>query len=511
VNKFIDKHADKITGTVSTFDRLLVKGYLPLGFPEAMERFMNSQDVLLKDFKTFAKEQSAILKKHAEEMAADAGRPFIYLTKKTRKEQLAHEIARRDKITQGLICVLSVVERCQSFTLRYGQGRPHLKSAQPPGLCLYFYYIDREMGFMHIRLQTWLPFVMQVYVNGHEWLARALDRRGVRYEKIENAFVHIDDCELAQHLADSFVRLKWQKILNAFARRVNPLLKTLLYGRQYYWIIDQSEYATDIIFKDRSSLKDLYKNLQRHAAVCFGAEDIMTFMGRRLNGNFQGEIASHYKKRWPGARIKHWMKANWIKMYDKFGSVLRIETVINHPYEFPIRRWGIRNGQRGLGWFPMAKRITNMYRYAEVSLAANSRYIDALAVVDDPTQAYRLLDTVCEPATNGKRRRRGLNPLRRDDVALFCAVMHGEHFIRGFTNRDLTARLAGKRPSDPDARKRQSARTTRLIQVLRAHGLIAKIPRSRRYRITLRGVSIMGAAIHLKEEALAHILKIFAA
>ncbi len=507
MNGFIEKHADKITGTVSIFDRLLFKGYLPLGFPEAMEQFINRQNLLLMDFKKFSKRQSAMLKEHAVKVAEDAGRPFIYLQQKTRKEEQAHNIAERDGITDGLICVFSVVEQCQSFTLRYGEGKPRLAANRPQCLCLYFYYMDSELGFLHIRLQTWFPFVIQVYVNGHEWLARKMDRCGIGYKQIDNAFVQIDDCEQAQHMADEFARQKWQKILNSFAKRVNPLLKTLLRGMRYYWVIDQAEFATDIMFKDRSSLKDLYTRLQRHAAVCLSAEDILMFLGRKLNGNFQGEVTNDYKKRWPGGRIKHWMKGNCIKMYDKHGSVLRIETVINHPYEFPIRRWGTRNGQRVLAWFPMAKRVTNLYRYAEVSLAANKRYIEALSVVDDPAAAYRVLDSVCQPTTSNGRRRRGLNPLRRDDVALFTATLRGEHFIRGFANRDLARHLGIAYSPDIQTRKHQSARVTRQIQLLRAHGLIAKIPRSRRYRVTLRGIAVMAAAVHLREENMPQMLQ----
>jgi hypothetical protein len=231
--------------------------------------------------------------------------------------------------------------------------------------------------------------------------------------------------------------------------------------------------------------------------VCFSAEDVLTFLGRKLNGNFQGEVMNSFKKRWPGARVKHRMKGNWIKMYDKHGCVLRIETVINHPYEFKIRRQGIRQGERVIGWFPMAKCVSNLYRYAEVCLSANKAYLEALSVVDDPAQAYRFLNELCEPVTRNGRRRRGLNPLRKDDVALFASVLRGEHFIHGFRNRDIAPHLNIHHAKDPAQRKRQSARITRLLQLLHAHHLIAKIPRSRRYRLTLRGAKLMSAAVYL--------------
>jgi len=503
VQRFLEKHADKILGTVSIFDRLIFKGYLQgLGFEEGMENFLSRHDVLLKDFRDFTKKQSAVLKDHAQHLAAKAGRPYSYLPDKQRKEALAHAIASKDGITQGLICVLAVTEQCQSYAMRSGEGKPRLARCQPQCLCLYFYYIDRDFGFMHVRLQTWFPFVIQVYVNGHEWLAKQLDEREIGYTKLENAFLGIDDFPAAQQIADDFVRRKWQSILWLFARRVNPLLKTLLHGMDYYWVTDQSEYATDVVFKDKASLKDLYKRLHRHVTVCFGPEDVLRFLGKKPNGNFTGELTTECKKRWQGVRVKHRMKQNYMKMYDKFGVVLRIEVVINHPYDFPIRRWGMHDGEKELGWFPMAKRVSNLYRYAEVSIAACKRYLDALAVVDDPSAAYKLLDGVCEPATYGHRWRRGLNPLRRDDMRLFEAVLRGEHHLRGFTNRDLGALLGYSHPPDAPERRKICAKVTRLIQLLRAHGLIAKVPRSRRYHVSLRGMAIIAAAVHLREDDL---------
>ena len=155
-------------------------------------------------------------------------------------------------------------------------------------------------------------------------------------------------------------------------------------------------------------------------------------------------------------------------------------------------------------WYPMAKRVCNLYRYAEVCSSANRACLNALAVVDDPAQAYRLLHQVCEPVATNGRRRRGLHPLRKDDVALFAAALRGEHFIHGFRNRDLAAHLNVSYSQDPQQRKRQSARITRLIQLLHAHHLIAKIPRSRRYRLSLRGAALMSAAVYLYHQDFPH-------
>jgi len=187
-------------------------------------------------------------------------------------------------------------------------------------------------------------------------------------------------------------------------------------------------------------------------------------------------------------------------MFDKFGSVLRVETVINHPYEFKIRRRGKRRGKTVMGWFPMAKRVTNLYRYAEVSIAANRQYLDALSVVDDPSASIRMLDKLCAPANLNGQRKRAMNPVNPSDVKLFAAAMRGEHFIHGFRNGNLAKHLGIALSEDKLERRRQSSRIGRLLQLLRAHRLIAKIPRSMRYRVTLRGFKLMTAAVFLRDE-----------
>jgi hypothetical protein len=148
----------------------------------------------------------------------------------------------------------------------------------------------------------------------------------------------------------------------------------------------------------------------------------------------------------------------------------------------------------------MAKRVCNLYRYAEVSLAANRQYLEALSVVDDPQASFALLDKLCTPVKLNGNRKRAMNPVSPSDVTLFAAVMRGEHCIHGFRNGQLAEHLSMPLSQDKTQRKRQSARIGRLLLLLRAHRLIAKIPRSRRYRVTLRGFKLMTAAIFLREE-----------
>jgi hypothetical protein len=183
----------------------------------------------------------------------------------------------------------------------------------------------------------------------------------------------------------------------------------------------------------------------------------------------------------------------------KHGTVLRVETVINNPYEFKVRREGKRRGAWVMDWFPMAKGVGHLPRYLEVSRAANRRYLDALAIVDSPRPAYHALDKLARAVHQNGRATRGFNPVDREDQRLFHAVMRGEHAISGSRNRDVRSHLfpaADGKPTD----RRQNARVSRALKRLHVHGLVAKIPRSRRWRVTAAGHCLMSAAIQLREE-----------
>ncbi|MBI3455594.1 MAG: hypothetical protein HY002_07385 [Candidatus Rokubacteria bacterium] len=259
---------------------------------------------------------------------------------------------------------------------------------------------------------------------------------------------------------------------------------------------NQAESATDVFFKNRPALRDLHPRLLRHATLCLSAEDVLTFLGRKLHGRFAGEVLNNWKRRWPGARVKHWMKENWIKMDDTHGCVLQVETVINNPDEFKGRRRGRRRDRRALGWSPLPTGVAFLPRYVVVSATANQRYLDALAVVDDPTPAYQALDPLAHPTRDGHgRSQRAFNPAAGADLRLFETVLPGEHLLHGFRNRDLRPRLfAPARQSD----RQQSARVSRPLTRLHVRGLIAKIPRSRRWWVTQLGHAVMSAAVRLR-------------
>jgi hypothetical protein len=499
LSRFVAKFTNLIVAVLSCFDRVIFKGHLPIAYGSALEQFVDHVlKIRRKDFMAFAEKKSEILVEHAKRLAQQAGAEYRFLQGAHRKDKLVDDILRKRPISEGLICVFCCMECCGSFRLISGKERPRLVNARRQQRVLYFYYLDPKLGLIHIRLQTWFPLPVQVYVNGHSYLAQELFRRGLGFTQQDNAFTALDDPKAAQKLADSFIRQNWPKILNRLVRQVNPLVNEPWFrSLSYYWVVDQAEYSTDLIFTNREALAGLYPRLLDHAAVNFSATDILTFLGRRFHPRFDGEVLTHCQKgRWPGARIKHRMKNNWLKMYDKFGLVLRIETVVNNPREFKVRRLRTRAGREEMAWCPMNKGVSNLYRYREVALAANERYLDALSVVDNPAPAYRRVEELTEPVVVSGRSHAGFNPAKEADVRLFGAVLDGNHVVRGFRNSDIRETLYGS-TEDAGERRRQSTAVGRMLKRLHVRGLIVKVPHSRRWHVSRKGHDVLGAVVQL--------------
>lgn len=504
----IEKFKDKIKGVLNAFDRMIIKGHILQLFSDSGKRyFLSQENVLLKDYGDYAEKVTKSIKENIEEMASKTGRPLIYLnSSKTSKEGTAQDVLKRDPVEEGLICVLSTLEMGPSIEIKKNRETQKLEIINGQRKCLhyYFYYQDKEFGFMHVKLQSWFPFGMQVYINGREYISKQLDKLGISYVRYDNCFTQIDNLEVAQKISDDFNGKKLDAMLNHFAKQINPFIDRIkeILGHDYYWCMEQCEYATDVMFNSRKDLEEIYMDFVQHGIVNFKFDDVMTFMGRKMHSAFSGEIVSDIKKRPFGVRIKHRMKENSIKMYDKC-SVLRIETTINNPREFKIfKKSGAED--KPDKWVPMGKSISNIYRYAEVSRASNKKYLDAIALADLKGTCIDEIEKVCHRIEKGNRTFSGFNPLSGETELLFQAVFNGGNHINGFTNASIRKAIF---PNVFDDDKKTRNKVTRILAKMKAFGLISKIPRSFRYKITAKGVRIITATLSVKNTIMPNVMK----
>jgi hypothetical protein len=370
--------------------------------------------------------------------------------------------------------------------------------------------MDPEVGLTYVRLQTWFPFTVHVGMNGRAWLARQMDKIGLRYQRRDNCFAWIEDWARAQRLLDKQLRTAWPDLLNRLLAQANPALHIVdAHPTPYYWSLDEGEWASDLAFASSAKLTELAPRLFRHAWLNFDSGDVMRFLGNKTvteqgpHGKFAGEVVSDLKRRAEGTRIKHRLNGNWIKMYDKQGSVLRVETVINQTRDMKVYRTKEGDEDGDKSWQRLRKGVADIHRRAAISQAANERYVEALASVDDNRSLAELTQTVCEPVTWQGKRVRGLNPLASADARLLAAVNRGEFAINGFRNRDLRGLLFSQSPKDAAKRRRQSAAVTRHLRLLRAHGLIHKIAKTHRYQLSPHGRDVINSLLAARQASTA--------
>jgi hypothetical protein len=511
VQSFIQRHASKILGVLSGFDRLVLRGTLRwLSYVDGMAQFLSKERVLLKDFRDYALGVTATLKAASERSAKEAGRPTIYLgSSRINKEAEALKVAARDKVTEGLIAVLTCVEPCATYEIHRSREKKRLELRARTTTCLYQYryMIDPVFGFMNARIQTYLPFKVQVCINGREWLSREMDRAGITYERRDNCFASIAGVAEAQALMRKQVDTAWPTELGRVASLLNPahgeiFKKTPI---EYYWSVYQSEWATDVMFEKPSELARLYAPLALHAITRFSSGDVMRFLGKKPNGHFRGEIVSDFKDRPEGVRVKHSVGRNSVKMYDKQGSVLRVETTINDARALRTYRTPEGKPKAKRAWFRMRQGIADLHRRTEISQGSNERYLEAVASVAVPTRLGDLVTEICAPVTWRGQRVRGIAPWSKD-IPLLRAVSRGEFVLNGFRNRDLNEVLF-KKPAPAAERRRRSARTTRLIRILRAHGLVRKLSGMRRFKLTPHGREIITAVLAAEDVTLEQLSK----
>lgn len=497
VEAFVQRHGEKVTGVVSGWDRLRLQGTLrALYMPEMMEQYLWGAQVLWKDFKGHVTEVTEHIREAASTVARETKRPMIYLrSAAVRKEQLIARLREQEGIEEGLIAVLSAVEACRTWFVRGDRQTRQLRLELNWGKCihLYFYFIHPVFGLMHLRLQTWFPFLTQFGLNGREWLGRQLSAEGLGFTREDNGFSYLEDVERAQALLDQQNRLRWKGPLDALIEQYHPTHRLIhaILPVDYYWTAAETELATDVMFRDRASLDRIYPALVHHSVMSFGAEQVLGFLGRKQAGN--SEVKTDRRRREPGVRVKHWVDKNSQKMYNK-GASLRVETTINQPDAFKVYRPSEREPHGEKTWRQLRRTVADLPRRAQVSRAACERHLEALAAVECTTPLGEILAPIGRPITRDGKRYRALRPMDVLDHAVLRAINRLDFALHGLRHRDLLAALSDLLPAGL-TKKQISGRIGRILRLMRAHGLLAKIARTQRYRVTPKARQIATAVL----------------
>ncbi len=486
-----EKYKDKIAFTLGCYDRTLITGNLPeLSYSQGMTSYLYKGGIRIFDYPKFAEPFKDQIRANAEKLAAENGLTIEFIRKKgIRKEDIVSQKIQERGDFPGLVQIISVMEACPTYKPWHNKktGKNYVKPDQSKCLHYYFYFIDEYLGLCYVRVPTWCPFRLQVYFNGHNVLASELKAAGVSFSMLDNSFDSIGDIEKAQALADEIDIKKIHRKLDEFAWRYCPVYKAL--GLRYHWSIMQAEYATDIVFKHQKDLQEIYGELVATAIHTVKPENIATFLGRKLDGKYQGEMGNNYNVRIQGSRIKHSMGKTSLKMYDKFSKILRIETTTNDVTFFKHYRQVVhRDGTKSMKNTAMKKGLYSLGALQENLASSNRRYIEFISAFDNKEVGRKRMEKITSSKQENNRNYKGFNFFNAQDIELLRNIVKGEFNISGFQNKHLQKSIG-----------LNSGQVSRLLKRLRVHGMIKKVGKTYKYYLTKLGKQTLVMAEKIKE------------
>jgi hypothetical protein len=487
-----ERYGDRIAGVLSCYDRVVITGTVPvICYADGMTRFLRAKGIRIFDYPQFAQTLRDRVRDGAASLAATAGLAIEHIAKShIRKEEVVARVLEQRGDHPGLVHIISAMEACDSYRPWHDKTSGKTFVRPDSGKCLhyYFYFMDAALGLVYLRVPTWCPFRLQFYCNGHSWLARQMTVAGIGYTMADNAFVRIDDWQRAQQLADAFSPDQLHRILDHYAGLCCPVCD--VFGQSYHWSLMQVEYATDLAFRSTMTLAPLYDQLIRQSVLSVKAEQVATFLGRHITPQLAQEIGSQFSTRIEGTCVKHRFGKSSIKMYDKCGIVLRIETTTNDVSFFKHhRKVEHREGPPTRELAPVKKSIYSLIDLREILLGCNRRYLSHLSALDDFSAGVRALDRLTKPHKVEEKTVKGINFFEPGDRALLHALQNPKVNIAGVRRADLLPDLEMFSPN------RLSRQLRRLLDI----GVIKRVTGTYRYYLTKAGRAATAAAERITE------------
>jgi hypothetical protein len=471
------------------WDRIVLNGYIErLQRPENLIYFFHDVVGIACIEPAVLEQRTQTYKAWVRRITDESGIPVVVAPPKgVRKEDFVRPLYRRLKGAEGIACVLTSMEQGRTFVsytprFKSPRGDPHyrfIKACRKQFLHYYWYVLDPSMGPMSIRVATYFPFNVTCYFNGHSFVAQDLTRAGIRFRKADNAFLGVADVASLQAAADRLSAAILERRCSYWVRRLVPTFSpseraALPLG--YRYSMAQMELATDIIFKRSAPLNALFQRACELGVLVGGAERTTHLFGRRINRRYQGKLQTVLDQREAGHPVLRWYyHTSFAKQYtrgDHHGDrILRAETCSNDTRHFGVGR-----------------RLDNLPLLRAKLAATNDRSLalqaDLLASTVDTGQ----LAGLAKPTLVGQRRVPGLKLHDDRVIRLLETLLHPGAFATDWTTREVHARvLARHRLADNDYRLSQLRYD---LAKLRAKGLVERLGRTRRYRLTPPGAKI---------------------
>jgi len=484
-------------------DRIVLHGYLTgLQRPEQLVYFFHTVVGVRCIEPSVLQGRTAVYRAWAERYTQEQGIPVLVAPKGVRKEELVRPYYGRLGPREGVACVLTSLETSRTFISYTPRQTPRsgdtnyrrIETGRKRFLHKYWYVWDPVMGPMSLRVATYLPFTLTCYLNGHHFVSQRLHQAGVALYQQDNAILSVADPVALQAAADALTPAVLQARCDYWAARLAPQFspaERAAMDLRYRYSVAQVELATDVIFRRPSPLPALFRRAVELGVLAGGADRTTHLFGRQITRRYQGKLQTVLDCRNEGHPVlRSYYRTSFVKQYEKAETLLRTETCINDPYHLHVDPYHLHVGRR-LQHLP-----TLIERMAET----NRRFLDAQAELLASTVDQGELARLAQPVQAGQRRVPGLR--LQDDrlIRLLDVLLHPGSFVADWTTREVLARVVTRhRLPDPSYRLSQLRYD---LGKLRAHGLVERLGRTRRYRLTPRGLKLGVLLVKLRTRLL---------
>jgi hypothetical protein len=468
------------------FDRVVINGYLRVFFHEgSVVNFFREVCGVARITKEVLRARTDHYNRWVAAYTANHGVPLVWAGKGERKEEVVRPFLRRRKSDGhfGLYYAMMSQERGPSFRI----AAPKYPGADPDYMILraqrslyrhyYFYIYDEVLGAMLLRVGSFFPFALTAYINGHEFVARRMEERGVAFTQPDNCFTAVADCEALQAAADALSPEIIQERIDYWGFHLGPKFsakeRAACGGLHRFWSLQQIEYCRNFVFKRNRPIRRLFERACELSLYLLTADRIGQIFAQPARRRVKGKLQSVLERLDGGMHVyRAYWKHSFLKAYEKCRTFLRLEIVCNNLADFGIR-----------------KQLCHLGEVREKFTAMLDRFADAKAGHLNVHGHLDLIAAIARPVVRGKARVAGIKLENTRLMRLLEVLLRRAGGSFGPWRTDtLRAAILDEFALSPRQYTLNQIRYD--LRKLAAHGLIERIEHTYSYRLSATGQKI---------------------
>jgi hypothetical protein len=492
MNSFFEHHKDSIRWHYRCFDRILLNGLIqPFQQPERVVGFFSTYRQIYPVTRSTLRDIANQFQRWVTERATKRNIPIVE-TPTGRRDEFVDPYFRRAK--PGAVAVILKAREPARIMIAIGDkaaNRWHLQIAQRWVVQYNFYIKDRDWGRMFVRICPYFPFSARICLNQHHWLANRMRENGIQFKQCSNAFLKCAAPDRLQQLADSLTPRdlvtcgqKWLAHLTPFfsAREREQA------GCQHRLFFSQLEFCDNLVFRRRTALDMLGERLLDANRTIGQPDKITVIFGRKITKHYRGKLQTEIEDmNLPNPVVRSHYGNGFIKQYVRDHLILRTEAASNNVNDYGVN-----------------KAVDNLPALRKAMSAINDNYLNVQQDILETFVDRGQLRKLAEPTVTATGKRiPGLKLDHPRQLALMHALVRFAHIAAGntFTTAEIHPAVVEALGCAPEHYTLASLRYD--LSKIRAKGLVAKLPNSRRYQLLPQGYSICLVFLKLFERVYA--------